>query len=134
MGPQNGSQSQKRGLLPPIQGGVIQKIRPLLRYRRPFSPWDSPEEVFLVLKNNTERRVEGWLTITPPPGWNIVPGKQLMIAIRAQGTISAEFYLSVSARPVLGPHLLGIKVVEEGMLLARAFFDFGPAFSHENKG
>lgn len=70
---------------------------------------------------NTDRRVEDWLTIKPPEEWTIVPGTRLMNAIRPQGTIAAEFHLSIPALP--GPHLLQIKVAAEDDLLAEAAFD-----------
>ena len=44
-----------------------------------------------------------------------------MNAIRPQGTIAAEFHLSIPALP--GPHLLQIKVAAEDDLLAEAAFD-----------
>lgn len=74
-------------------------------------------------KNNTDRRIEGWLTITAASGWILEPGKLLMIAIRPHGTIAAEFYLSIPAKPAPGPHLLQVEVTADDELLARAAFD-----------
>ena len=90
---------------------------------RPFPPPGSYAEVFLLLKNLTDQRIEGWLTLTPPAGWNIEPGTLLMIAIRPRGTISAEFYLSVPDAPAAGPHLLQIEVTADDQLIAAAAFD-----------
>lgn len=112
-----------RTILSPVEGGKTDKIRPFLQYQRPFSRPGSLTELFLLLKNNTSRRVEGWLTITPPPHWGIEPGKRLMIAIRPEGTIMAEFYLSTPDLPGPGPHLLQITVTEGNHLLAEAAFD-----------
>lgn len=117
------SGGKDKHLLSPVEGGIVDKIQPLLRYAKPLPPPGSLAEVFLILKNNTDRRVEGWLTITPPRGWMIAPGKRLMIAIREQGTIVAEFYLSIPASPALGSHFLRIKVTTEETLLAEAAFD-----------
>src|SRR5690554_8167600 len=99
-----------RTTLSPVDGGKTGKIQPVLQYQKPFSRPGSLTELFLLLKNNTSRRVEGWLTITPPPRWGIEPGKRLMIAIRPGGTIMAEFYLATPDLPGPGPHLLQIKI------------------------
>ena len=112
-----------RTTLSPVDGGKTGKIQPVLQYQKPFSPPGSLTEFFLLLKNNTSRRVEGWLTITPPPHWGIAPGKRLMIAIRPGGTIMAEFYLATPDLPGPGPHLLQITVTEGNDLLAEAAFD-----------
>ena len=112
-----------RVTLSPVDGGKTDKIHPVLQYQKPLSPLGSLSELFLLLKNKTGRRVEGWLTITPPPRWGIEPGKRLMIAIRPEGTIMAEFYLSTPALPGPGPHLLQITVTEGNDLLAEAAFD-----------
>jgi hypothetical protein len=117
------SAEKEKHVLSPVEGGIVDKIQPLLKYAKPFPPPGSFAEVFLLLKNNTDRRVKGWLTITPPCGWVIEPGKQLMISIRQQGTILAEFYLSIPELPTPGPHFLRIKVTEEENLLAEAAFD-----------
>lgn len=113
----------RRATLSPVDGGKTDIIQPVLQYQKPFSPPGSLTELILLLKNKTSRRVEGWLTITPPPRWGIEPGKRLMIAIRPEGTIMAEFYLSTPALPGQGPHLLQIKVTEGNDLLAEAAFD-----------
>jgi len=117
------SAAREKRLLSPIEGGIVDKIQPMLQYSRPLPPPGTFAEVFLLLKNNTHRRIEGWLTITAPSGWTIEPGKLLMIAIRPHGTISAEFYLSIPEMPAPGPHLLKIEVTSENELLAEAAFD-----------
>ena len=66
-----------RVTLSPVDGGKTDKIHPVLQYQKPLSPPGSLSELFLLLKNKTGRRVEGWLTITPPPRWGIEPGKRL---------------------------------------------------------
>jgi hypothetical protein len=115
--------AKDKHLLSPLEGGVVDKIQPLLRYSRPLPPPGAYAEVFLLLKNNTDRRIEGWLTITAPSGWILEPGKLLMIAIRPHGTIAAEFYLSIPPKPAQGSHLLQIEVTADDELLARAAFD-----------
>ncbi|MGB4164781.1 MAG: hypothetical protein WBK72_10095 [Bacillota bacterium] len=117
------SDGKEKHLLAPIEGGLVDKIQPLLQYIRPFPPPGSYAEVFLLLKNLTDQRIEGWLTLTPPAGWNIEPGTLLMIAIRPRGTISAEFYLSVPDAPAAGPHLLQIEVTADDQFIAAAAFD-----------
>lgn len=117
------SARKEKHVLSPVDGGIVDKIQPLLKYAKPLPRPGCFAEVFLFLKNNTDRRVEGWLTIVPPRGWMIEPGNELMIAIRPQGTILAEFYLSIPEQPVPGPHFLRIKVTTEEDLLAKAVFD-----------
>ena len=117
------SNDKEKHVLAPIEGAIVDKIQPLLQYVKPIPPPGSFAEVFLILKNNTDRRLEGWLTIEPPKERTIVPGTRLMIAIRPQGPIAAEFYLSIPALPGPGPHLLQIKVTAEGDLVAKAAFD-----------
>lgn len=117
------SAGREKNVLSPVEGGMVDKIQPLLQYTRPLPPPGSYAEMLLLLKNITDHRVEGWLTIAPPSGWIIAPGKLLMIAIRSQGTTSAEFYLSIPVTPVPGPHLLRIEVTAEDELFAEAAFD-----------
>jgi hypothetical protein len=126
---------KEKHVLSPIEGGIVDKIQPLLQYTRPFPRPGSFGEVFLLLRNNTDRQVEGWLTITPPPDWVIEPGRQLIVAIRPQGVIVAEFYLSVPFLPSAGPHFLRIKVTEGQDLLAEAAFDLreGLLFAIDDK-
>ena len=114
---------ERREMLKPVSGGTIDKIMPYLKYVSPFPPPDSFAQVLLFLENNTDRRVEGWLTIEPPFGWTIEPGKKLMISVRQQGIIEAEFYLSTPKQPVPGPHYLEIEVMEKEAVLAKAAFD-----------
>lgn len=120
--------STKKGkhVMPPIEGGVVDKISPLLKYDKPFSPPGFFNEIVLILQNNTDQRLEGWLNITPPPDWTISPGDQLIIAIRPQKLILAEFYLSVPEKPVSGPHFLHIKIASEEGMLSEATFDLRP--------
>ncbi len=113
-------------VMSPIEGGMVDKIQPLLKYEKPFSRPGTFSEVVLILQNNTDQRLEAWLTITPPDGWFIEPGKRLMIAIRPQKLILAEFYLSIPTRPAPGPHILRIKVTSEENLIAEAAFDLRP--------
>ncbi len=110
----------------PLDGGMIDQIQPLLKYAKPFPGPGNLGEVFLFLTNNTDKRIEGWLTITPPSGWLIKPGRRLMIAIRSQGTIMAEFFLSRPEAPVSGPHLLQIQITKEKEIIASADFDLRP--------
>ncbi|NLJ80686.1 MAG: hypothetical protein GX335_06660 [Firmicutes bacterium] len=117
------SEGKEMRVLFPEDNGIVKKISPLLQSLGPFSSGDSPAEFALILKNNTKQRIEGWLTITPPSGWQIAPGRRLMIAIRALGTISAEFYLLTPARLDPGPNLLRIEIGDKKELLARADFD-----------
>lgn len=118
-----GAERLPKQILSPVDGGKTEKIQPLLQHPKPFARPGSLSELLLLLKNKTGRRVEGWLTITPPRRWTIEPGKRLMIAIRPEGTILAEFYLSTPLLPGSGPHLLQITVVEGNDLLAEAAFD-----------
>lgn len=62
----------------------------------------------------------------PPYDWTIAPGNQLMIAIRPQKMILAEFYLSVPEMPAPGPHFLHIKITSEEGMIAEAAFDLRP--------
>ncbi|NMB39042.1 MAG: hypothetical protein GX994_05655 [Firmicutes bacterium] len=118
---------KEKQVLSPIDGGKVDKIQPLLKYAKPFPRPGALAEVFLILKNNTGKRVEGWLTITPPCGWVIEPGRRLMIAIRPQGRILAEFFLSTPEQPAQGPHLLQIRITaKKEALLAEAAFDIRP--------
>ena len=117
------SSGKEKHVLSPVEGGMVDKIQPILQYAKPLPHPGSLADFLLLLRNKTGQRVEGWLTITPPTGWIIEPGKRLMIAIRPQGTIVAEFYLSIPAVPAPGPHLLRIKVTAEEGLLAEAAFD-----------
>ena len=117
------SADKEKQVLAPLEGGIVHRIQPVLQYAKPLPPPGSFAEFFLILKNITDHRMEGWLTITPPDDWVIVPGRRLMIAIRPQGTILAEFYLSIPALPAPGPHFLRIKVTAEEDLLAEAVFD-----------
>lgn len=124
--PANGrynSGEKEKQVLFPIHGGIVDKIQPLLKYAKPFPRPGTLAEVFLIMRNNTDKRVEGWLAITPPYGWIIEPGRRLMIAIRPQGTILAEFFLSTPELPAQGPHLLQIRITAEDALLAEAAFD-----------
>ena len=114
---------KEKQVLSPEEGGVVDRIQPLLQYTKPLPPPGSFAEFFLLLKNTTDHRVEGWLTITPPDEWTIVPGERLMMAVRPKGTIVAEFYLSIPALPASGPHFLRIKVTADEGLIAEAAFD-----------
>lgn len=116
----------RKRVISPMEGGLVHNVQPLLKYEKPFSGPGSFNEVILFLQNNTDQRLEGWLEITQPDGWTIEPGKRLIIAIRPQKMISAEFYLSIPERPAPGPHLLQIKVTSEAGLLAEAAFDLRP--------
>lgn len=120
------STRKEKHVISPIEGGIVDKIQPFLKYERPFSRPGSFTEVLLILQNNTEQRLEGWLDITPPRSWIIKPGKRLMIAIRPQKMLLAEFYLSIPTLPDPDSHLLGIKVTSEEDLLAEAVFDLRP--------
>ena len=122
-------------MLSPIEGGIVDKIPAPSAIHQALSTPGFFREVFLLLRNNTDRQVEGWLTITPPPDWVIEPGRQLIVAIRPQGVIVAEFYLSVPFLPSAGPHFLRIKVTEGQDLLAEAAFDLreGLLFAIDDK-
>ncbi len=128
------SAGEEKHVLSPIEGGLVDKIQPLLQYTKPLPGPGSFAEVFLILKNKTDQRVEGWLTIIPPRGWMIEPGQRLMIAIRPQGTIVAEFYLSIPTLPAPGPHFLQVKVTVENDLIAKAAFDLRPGLLHLVEG
>ena len=119
------SAEKERGVLFPLETSAVETIEPLLKYPRPLPPPGSPAEIFLILKSNAERRIEGWLGLTPPRGWKIAPGRQLMIAIRALGTISAEFYLFLPPQLLSSPQLLRIKIHEKKNLLMESSFDLG---------
>lgn len=118
----NPAGNEKR-LQNPLKGGKFKQFNLLLQYPKTFQRPGSPNEVFLLLKNNTHRRVEGWLTLTPPRNWVIEPGTRLMIGARPEGTIVAEFYLSLPDLPGPGPHLLHTEVTSGDHLLAEAEFD-----------
>jgi hypothetical protein len=117
------STRNEKHVLSPVEGGIVDKIQPFLQYTKPFPRPGSLAEILLLLKNNTDQWVEGWLTITPPQDWMILPGNQLMIAIRPQGKTVAEFYLSTPVLPAPGPHIRIEVTEEEGDLLAEAAFD-----------
>lgn len=117
---------RRKHIISPLKGGKIDKISPLLKYERPFSPPDSFNEIILILQNYTDQRIEGRLDITSPHGWTIAPGNQLMIAIRPKKMILAEFYLSIPERPAPGSHILRVKITSEKGLLAEAAFDLRP--------
>ncbi len=118
-----GRQKKEEHILAPLAGGLVDKVEPLLQYAKPLPPPGSLAEILLLLKSNTDRRLEGLLGITPPPGWRIVPGRRLLVAIRAGGTIAAEFYLSLPPKPSLGSQLLRVKLQEKEAVLMEASFD-----------
>lgn len=119
--------SVKRGtyIASPIEGEGIDKVSPLLKYEKPFLGPDSFNEITLILQNNTEQRLEGWLKIVPPSDWTIEPGDTLMIAIRSQKFTTAEFYLSVPEVPTTDSHLLKIEVISDEGVVSAATFDIG---------
>ncbi|MGE5613295.1 MAG: protein-L-isoaspartate(D-aspartate) O-methyltransferase [Bacillota bacterium] len=45
----------------------------------------------LHITNNTDRRVDGRLVLTAPSGWKISPGSDILMAVKPDGTICAEF-------------------------------------------
>ncbi len=117
------SAGKAKRILNPLRGGRGGKINLLLQCAKTLERPGLFNEFFLLLKNNTDQRVEGWLTLTPPRNWVIEPGRRLMIAIRPQGTIVAEFYLSLPDLPGPGPHLLHTQITSGDLLLAEAEFD-----------
>lgn len=121
------SAGKTKRILSPVRGGKSEKINLLLQSAKTLQRPGFLNEFFLLLKNNTDRRVEGWLTLTPPCNWVIEPGTRLMIAVRPQGTIIAEFYLSLPDPPGPGPHLLHTEITSGDNLLAEAEFDLQAA-------
>lgn len=117
--------AKKKQVISPIEGGVVDKISPLLKYEQPFLGPDSFNELMLILENKTDQRIEGLLEITPPPGWTIEPGNQLIMEVRAEKFVTAEFYLAVPEAPTEDEHLLEIQVLVDNNMIAKASFDLG---------
>ena len=117
----------KRHIIKPMEGGIVDKISPLLKCEKPFLGPDSFNELNLILQNNTDERFEGLLEITPPYGWILEPGNSLIIAIRPQKFVMAEFYLSVPTESLETSHLLEMQITLKGDMVSRAIFDLGPA-------
>ena len=117
----------KRHIVKPLEGGIVDRISPLLKCEKPFLGPDSFNELNLILQNNTDERFEGLLEITPPYGWTLEPGNSLMIAIRPQKFVLAEFYLSVPTGPLETSHFLETQITSKGDVVSRAIFDLGSA-------